>query len=293
MRVLHFSDIHLRLRVSQIPFAKWFGKRAIGALNLLGGRGRCFDDAEHKIGRLARFAREQRVDLVICTGDYTALGLEHELAHAREVVGPLMTAPAGFVTVPGNHDIYVTEVLRQRRFQRHFAEVLRSDLPDYRSDGPWPLVRFVGDRVAVVAVNSARPNPQPWRSSGRIPERQLSALETILDDERLQGRFVFVITHYAPLLASGRPDTRLHGLSNGEAFLASCRHLQQGAILCGHIHRRYRVPVEGVSEGLYCAGSATMAGRESFWLYEVGDGGIDALPGRWDGDRYVVDDPAT
>ncbi|HEB95563.1 MAG TPA: metallophosphoesterase [Sedimenticola thiotaurini] len=292
LRILHFSDIHLKLNLFHMPLHKWFGKRSIGAVNLMSGRGRRFDEAEEKVAALAGFARRQEVDLVICTGDYTALGLEHELERARRVVAPLMRAPSGFVTVPGNHDIYVTDVVRQRRFLRHFADVLVSDLPDLCSDGPWPLVRLIGDRLAVVAVNSARPNPRPWRSNGRIPEAQLQALERILADRRLDGRFVFVITHYAPLLRDGRPDTPLHGMVNGDEFLAACHGLKRGAILCGHVHRRYHVAVDGVAGGLYCAGTATMAGREGFWLFELDhQGGLRALPGEWDGEGYRVLDP--
>ena len=52
-------------------------------------------------------------------------------------------------------------------------------------DGVWPLVRLIGDSVAVVCVNSARPNPQPWRSSGRIPDTQIKALRDVLRDPRL------------------------------------------------------------------------------------------------------------
>lgn len=35
-------------------------------------------------------------------------------------------------------------------------------------DGPWPLLRLIGENLAVVGVNSARPNPLPWRSSGHF-----------------------------------------------------------------------------------------------------------------------------
>ena len=131
MRILHFSDIHISTTLREIPFTQWFGKRAIGATNLLRGRSRYFDLAEEKITALTRFKREHSVDLVICTGDYTALGLEKEMAHARAVIEPLTDAPAGFVTVPGNHDIYVKEVIRQLRFTLHFSDFLHSDMPSF------------------------------------------------------------------------------------------------------------------------------------------------------------------
>jgi hypothetical protein len=140
-----------------------------------------------------------------------------------------------------------------------------------------------------VAVNSARPNPQPWRSNGVIPSTQLSALARLLDDERVRGRFVFVLTHYAPRLEGGRRDTRLHGLNNAEAFLAACSGLERGAILCGHSHHAYQVRVAGVRPPIYCAGSATMEGRESFWVYDFDGTEPTATCGRWDGTAYLLE----
>lgn len=267
---------------------KWFGKRGVGAINLLRGRGRYFDDAEEKMAALARFKQEQAVDLVICTGDYTALGLEKEIAHARTVIEPLTDAPAGFVTVPGNHDIYVMDVIRHGFFKRHFSDFLYSDLPSLCSDDPWPLVRFVGDDMVVIGVNSARPNPQPWRSNGEIPSQQLDALSKILEHEQVRHRFVFLITHYAPCLADGHPDRKLHGLNNADEFLALGEKISSGAILFGHVHRRFQVKLPALSAGLFCAGSATQAGSESFWLFEVDSKQARALPGGFDGKNYTL-----
>jgi 3',5'-cyclic AMP phosphodiesterase CpdA len=289
MRLLHFSDIHVDMPIGEVRFRDWMGKRVVGALNLLAGRGRRFTDTPRKLDALDSFKREQGVDLVIFTGDYTALGLEGEFERARAFVEPLMTAPAGFVNVPGNHDIYLWDVVRDRRFERHFGDTLESDLPEHRVEGPWPLVRLVGEHVAVVAVNSARPNPPPWRSSGLVPDGQLAALAEVLADERVRGRFVFVVTHYAPRLADGGPDRVEHRLVNAEAFLAVCADLPRGAILCGHVHHLYRVGIEGVRPPIHCAGSATMSRREGLWLFDVDGAGARATPVRWAEDRYVMD----
>jgi len=266
----------------------WLGKRGIGALNLMAGRGRRFDDAEPKLAALDRWRRESAVELVVCSGDYTALGLEPELAAARSAVESLMDAPAGYVNVPGNHDVYVAAAPGDRRFEGHFADSLGSDLPEYRRGGPWPLVRFAGDGIAVVAVDSAHPNPQPWRSSGRIPPEQIEALSSVLRDDRVKGRYVFVVTHYAPRLRDGGPDRPLHGMVNAEDFLAACASIERGAILCGHVHHRYRVRVPGVAPPIFCAGSATMAGREGFWLFDVDATSARATAGRWNGSNYEL-----
>ena len=93
------------------------------------------------------------------TGDYTSLGTEPELVYARQTIEGLTKAPLGFLTVPGNHDLYLNEE-DQSGFDKYFGDVLGTDLPELSVDGVWPQVRLVGDSLAVVGINSARPNPQ-------------------------------------------------------------------------------------------------------------------------------------
>lgn len=270
-----------------MEWKRWFSKRAIGAINLLRGRASYFDEVEEKMAAIIRLKEAYDIDLVINTGDYTALGLESELELARSFVEPLMTPPQKYLTVPGNHDIYVHEGNSHYRFSEQFCSVLQNDLPEYCRGGHWPLVRLVGDDVAVVAVNSSRPNPWPWRSNGEIPQEQLEALSEILVDERVKERFIFVITHYAPRLANGEPDKKLHGLINAEEFLERCKAVQKGAILFGHIHRTYQLNVAGLKAPLICAGSATMEGYEGLWIYEVEDKKLSARKIVWNGSDYV------
>lgn len=264
---------------------KWFSKRAIGAINLLRGRAKHFDEAAEKMQALARFKDDNNIDLVINTGDYTALGLEKELILAKEAVEPLMNAPEGYVTLPGNHDIYVSESKSQRRFAEQFADVLHSDMPEYCSNGHWPIVRLIREESAVIAVNSARPNPWPWRSNGIISQTELDAVEKILQDQRLQNRFIFIATHYAPRLSNGENDTRLHGLINADDFLTVCQKVDCGAILCGHVHQTYCVNLDEPKSNIYCAGSASMSGHEGFWVYERRGDCITAFKGYWDANK--------
>ena len=287
LKVLHFSDTHVGIQVRHMGWKKWFSKRAIGAINLVRGRAKYFDDAEVKLAALIKFKEANAIDLVIHTGDYTALGLESELKLARELLSPLMSPPQRYVTVPGNHDIYVHEGNSHYRFSEQFCSVLQNDLPEYCRGGQWPLVRLVGDDIAVVALNSSRPNPLPWISSGNIPQEQLDALEELLQDERVKERYIFVITHYAARLANAQPDTKSHGLINAEQFLQKCKDVKRGAILCGHVHKTYHVDLECLNCDLYCAGSATMEGHEGFWVYEVQGKELTAKPVYWNGEEYL------
>ena len=281
MRILHFSDPHLDPDLSGVPFSEWLGKRVIGAANLLLNRRKHFDRVDEKLAALDRFRQEQNVDLVLCTGDYSVLGTEPELARARKVIEPLTHAPEGFITVPGNHDLYMPDTVKDQRFDRIFGDLM--------GGGGWPRIRLFGSDVAVIGVNSARPNPQPWRSSGRVPDEQLDGLARILEQPDMQDRFVFVMTHYAPRLASGKPDSPSHGMTNADEFLAACRPIRTGAILCGHIHRRYQVQVPDVAAPIFCAGSVSQNGREGLWLFDIAAGPSRATPGRWAGDRYELE----
>lgn len=290
LKVLHFSDIHIGVAIRHMEWKRWLSKRAIGAINLLRGRAKYFDDAEEKMQALVRFKEANNIDLIIHTGDYTALGLELELKLAKTLVTPLMTPPQKYVTVPGNHDIYVHEGNSHYRFSEQFCSVLQNDLPEYCRGGHYPLIRLVGEDVAVIAVNSSRPNPWPWISNGLIPQEQLDALDEILIDERVKGRFIFMITHYAPRLKNGKNDTKLHGLINADEFLDKCKSIQSGAILCGHVHQTYHVSVEALKSDIYCAGSATMEGHEGFWVYELEGLELKAKRVYWDKTEYSFAD---
>ncbi len=286
LRILHFSDIHVSVQIRHMHWKRWFSKRAIGAINLLRGRAKYFDETEKKMAALVHFKEENNIDVVINTGDYTALGLESELELARSMVEPLMTPPQAYLTVPGNHDIYVHEGNSHYRFSEQFCSVLQNDLPEYCRKGHWPLIRLIGEDVAVIALNSSHPNPWPWRSDGEIPAEQLEGLSEVLEDPRVKGRFIFVMTHYAPRLANGEPDKKLHGLINADAFLKCCENIEKGAILFGHIHKTYRVTLAGLKAELFGAGSATMEGHEGAWVYEVHNKELQAKQLGWDGEKY-------
>lgn len=291
LRLLHFSDVHVDVPFGQIPVREMLGKRLLGGANLLLRRRSHFRDARTKLAALARFADAQHVDLVVCTGDYTALGTEPELRAARVAVDALTMRPRGYITVPGNHDLYLPDTLADRRFERNFGDLLGTDWPEYATCDGWPSVRLVDEHLAVVTVNSARPNPQLLRSSGRIHDDQLLALERLFADPRLVGRSVFLATHYAPRLPDGTADRWNHGLENADALLELCAALPRVALLHGHIHWRFHLRLRAGLD-VFGAGSATHAGREGIWLFEIDSAGARAIAGHFvDGEYRLKTDP--
>jgi len=278
LRVLHFSDVHVQEPVFAGPLSGLVGKRALAALNLWLVRSRLFADAPQKLAALAAFAVEHRVDAALCTGDYTAMGTRAEHRKARRAVQALTVLGGGFCTVPGNHDIYLPDTLVDRRFEAEFGDAMTSDLAGSAVDGPFPFVRLFGAELAVIGVNSARPNPSPLRSSGRIPDAQLA-------DPRLADRQRMVMTHYGVLREDRRPDSARHGLENAAQLAAICKH-GAAVLVHGHLHHTYHHPASAERPPLFCAGSATYRGREGFWLYELNGGRFRARRGGYEAGSY-------
>lgn len=288
LRVLHFSDVHVQLPVFSAPVPELLGKRLLAGLNLWLARGALFAEVAAKLHKLGEFSANQSISLAICTGDFTAMGTPGEHREARGQLERLAaTAPLGLCVVPGNHDLYLPDTLRDARFQTHFGDLMRSDLPEHAVDGPFPFVRLVGTQLAVIGVNSARPNPNPFSSAGFVPQGQLAALARLLDDPRLAGRRLLVMTHYGVLRRDGSPDARRHGLDNAQELLAVCA--RPGLMLVhGHIHHRYCHPAAPGRPWLFCAGSATHRGREGFWVYEFEGTSARAIPGTFRAGQYVM-----
>ena len=293
MRILHFSDIHLDFSLRRVPLRDWLGKRLMGGGNYLLRRREAFRRGRRKLDALAALIEADHPDLIVFSGDFTTLGTELELLAARKAIEPILATTASFVCVPGNHDLYLGDVLRQRRFERTLGDLLETDLPDLLVDERWPIARLVGDSVAVVAVNSSRPNPRPWRSSGLVPHDQLEALAQMLNDPRLAGRFVFVVTHYPPCRPDGRPDKRLHGLHNAKELMAAIALLgDRGALLSGHLHECFHQRPIPDAPRIFCAGSATLEGREGFWEFELDtrEHEVRASRGRWDPKGWTLNE---
>ena len=75
----------------------------------------------------------------------------------------------------------------------------------------------------------------------------------------------------------------MHGLENADELLDVLARHPFATLLHGHVHRRYHVRDPALGFPLFCAGSATHAGREGAWLFEATRDAIVATPLRWEG----------
>jgi 3',5'-cyclic AMP phosphodiesterase CpdA len=272
MRVLHCSDVHVTEDPGRTRFFRRGPRFWMSWYELVvQGRARAFSQAPESIRAIARDADRHRVDHVVLSGDLTASALPSEFAGAASALGDLASNPRRCTVIPGNHDCHHPAALREHTFEAHFGELLVSDLPAHRRVGPWPLVRLLGDGLAVIALHSSLLPFIPGVAYGRLGPEQLDGLRAALADRALAGRAVLVVVHHAPRRADMSPDKLWHRLLDAEALLA----LLPGprfAVLHGHIHRRYHHPATSTRPHLFGAGSSTQAGREGYWLIDI-DGG--------------------
>jgi 3',5'-cyclic AMP phosphodiesterase CpdA len=281
MRVLHCSDVHVTEDPRRTGFLRRGPRFWMSWYELVPkGRAKAFAHAPDAIRRIAQDAERLRVDHVIVSGDLTSSALPSEFASAASALGALCRSSRRCTVIPGNHDCHHPQALREKRFEAHFGELLVSDLPAHARLGPWPVVRLLGDGLAVVALHSSLLPSIPGVSYGRLGAAQLDGLRAVLSDAALAGRAVLVVVHHAPRRPDDTKDKLSHRLLDAEALLA----LLPGprfAVLHGHIHHRYHLPATAHRPHLFGAGSSTQAGREGYWLIDVEGGtvrGGSALP---------------
>ena len=284
LRILHFSDVHLPFPPGAFRTPEMLHpKRLVALANFYLRRGSKYAAAVQKLHGLNEFLRREPVDYVLFTGDSLNFGLEREFAVAApRLAETLALARRGSLAVPGNHDLYTPASLLHHR--KHFAPFFHSDLPGTATPTGYPLVRWMGDDAVAVAFNSSRPNFNFWNSSGRVPAIELDALKNLLDRPDVAGRrHVFLMSHY-PFDEAGF----FHGLRNSRALLKILHGRENLVLLHGHNHRPYTYFLPGSATPLHCAGSLSKAGGESFWLFDLFGGSLNARRGVWRNARFAI-----
>ncbi len=268
IRLAHLSDVHVQLDTSGMPLRRLGFRRLCAQFELrLLGRAARYSGAEERLHALALEAAKS-ADHVILTGDLTALAFTEEFEGAAEALAPLLASPGRFSLIPGNHDRYTARAASERRFERIFGHLLKSDLPKYTGPQGYPFVRFAGEELAIVGLDSTRLAPCPGVAVGRVGERQLAALRALLDDPALSRRALAIMVHHGPLHEDGRPDRRTHGLLDGAELMALLAG-RPCTLHHGHIHHRYWHPATPGRPNIFCAGSSTMAGDTGGWLVDM------------------------
>jgi 3',5'-cyclic AMP phosphodiesterase CpdA len=276
MRFLHCSDVHITgdYVTPTLGQLGWRRLPALGELYLR-GRIRNFSNAPTTLRQIMSDAGRHQADHVIVSGDVTAYALEEEFDGASAALEPYVRDPKRCTVIPGNHDTYTPDTVREQRFERRFGHLLQSDLPEVAREDHFPFVRLL-DGVAIIGLKSARVPFVPGASYGVIGRRQLDGVDAALSNPKLAGRAVLVVVHHAPLNAKGRPDKPHHGLVDARALFKLVRG-PRFAVLHGHIHHRYHHEPTAERPHIFGAGSSTQAGREGYWIINAENGRIGSF----------------
>jgi 3',5'-cyclic AMP phosphodiesterase CpdA len=272
VRFLHCSDLHITQDYSAAPFLKLGWRRWLAMLELtVGGRAHSYRDAKRTLRAIVGEMAHHQADHLLISGDLTAYATHAEFGEARVALGAIADNRNACSVIPGNHDVFTPNAWKTRRFEKYFGQLLDSDLPEYRREGPFPFVHLKGDDAAVVGLLSARVVPLPGLSYGSLGRAQLLALREILDDPRMKQRAVLVMVHHGPVDAHGRKDSPMHGLTDGEALMSMLPG-PRFAVLHGHLHERFHHAATATRPHTFCAGSSTQRGAEGYWIIDVADG---------------------
>jgi len=277
-RLAHVSDTHV-LSPDGVHWRElFFNKRITGWANTRLRRGRVYrrryleavlDDASS-------------ADHVVVTGDVTNLALEAEYAEAHRLLAS-RAGHAEITVVPGNHDLYLPSIRRERRFERHFASFGRSDLPELGvpvDAGTYPFVKLRGP-AAIIGLSSAVPRP-PFISAGRLDRRQIQALEAILAHPEVRDRIPVILVHHPPVDSRARLLQLRDGLVDAASLRQILAPLPRGLVLFGHLHVRFRCRL-GALDAVCASGAALdhpdetiRAGYNSYLLDESGVSEVEA-----------------
>lgn len=285
LRIAHVSDLHV-LSPAGVEWRRiLFNKRITGHANLVMRRSRVYR-REFLLTVLMQAAAH--ADQVVVTGDITNLSLESEYRAARALLDDIARTTEVTV-VPGNHDIYLPAILRERDFVRHFHPFLRSDLPELARNlqaGLYPCVKLRGP-AALIALASAVPRP-PFVSAGYLGGEQLAALQVVLAHPEVARRTPVLLIHHPPVDPRPRLVRLRDGLTDDAPFRRSVSGLARGLVLYGHIHQRERrtLPTAtGALEAISASGGALDDPRASiragFNLYDIGDDGAVGSVEAW------------
>jgi len=266
LRLVHLSDLHHQIDWRRRSFwsSGWRGAPGRVELHLLGRFGR-FVGVEQRIARLVDQVLALAPDRVLLTGDLTALGDEAELRHARALLEPFIAAGL-LVVIPGNHDRYTDA--RGGAFELVFRDLLESDLPELADARGYPFVKLVGDRHALVGLDSTRVQGWSHYVVGRLGTPQLRRLARVLEHPLLERRTVLLLVHHGPAGPSGRFDWNESGLIDAEELLRTVRD-RPVVLLHGHSHQRYWHRARPGRPHLIAGGSSTE--RAGFWELRVED----------------------
>lgn len=221
--LFHITDMHFWKVVLQ-PW-RLMNKRFLGNANVYWRRRHDFH--MHRAEEFAQQVLNAGEGDILFGGDFTSTAVDEEFLLARRFVDQFQAAQRRVYVMPGNHDVYTYEAVRNRRFERHFQDLLPEEGYPCRIDLPGGTPLLLAPTVT----------PNLLSSKGRIRQSEVDAVRRLLED--CPSGPILVAGHY-PLLHrthayNSPPSRRLRRAAHLQEVLgASGRPI---LYIAGHVHR--------------------------------------------------------
>lgn len=230
-----------------------------------------------------------RPDLVIVSGDFTQRARAAQFAAAAAWLARLRAGGQAVLTVPGNHDIPLYDVIRRFaaplvRYKRYIDDELC----------PW----FENDAVAVLGINTAR---SLTIKDGRINAEQIKLMQRRFAGVAATKTRILVTHHPLFALPIGRGGELSEAVGRHDNAVRAATDMGIDIALAGHFHRTYASAAGRMAENMgralvIQAGTATSTRLrneepQSFNLIEIAARDRIALQViAWDGREFAGGD---
>lgn len=261
IRIVLLSDLHL-WRLPRHP-REVLGKRLFGLANLAASRWRKHRKPE--LQTVIQQAAALNPDHAIVAGDITLTGLREEFEDALRYLDPLLKLPGGATVIPGNHDRYGREVVKEALFERYFGRYLGQPLgmpisyPRITQNVPlagFPCLSTLPQGIKLFTLDVSR--PILWASSGKLTDPQRATALDWAARLRTPRRDVLMVCHYPFRKPKGALNRGRHGVVNARDLEAVVARLAPPLYLHGHTHAPGVYNPVGTPETWCCdAGSAS------------------------------------
>lgn len=223
-RLVHITDLHF-WEVILNPL-RLLNKRFLGNLTVYMRRRHEF--IMNKAQEFGEVALGTQASTFLLTGDFTSTGTDSEFKMAAEFVRGLKKAGTRVICIPGNHDVYTFEGVRQKRFERHFEPYVEPER--------YPLRLTLEGGTPLILVPTVTPNM--ISSKGLITSAEVQQTRELLEQTPADSQ-VIVAAHYPVLNRTYAYDSSSsRRLRNSEELRRALgESSRQILYLAGHVHR--------------------------------------------------------
>lgn len=229
IRIAHISDLHF----SKITFSptQFLTKRWIGNLNLLLFR-RNLSNKTH-LDQLPSLFAQNKVDLVIISGDLSSTSQDIEFTQAKAFIKELEKRNIPSLVLPGNHDHYTKEAFKKKLFYQYFSNNQQSLVSSHKLKDNRLEIHQLTDKWWIITLDTVIPTPL-LSSQGVFSKELEMRLEEVLQNAP-KDISIILVNHF-PFFQHDSPHNRLVRGSSLKALLRKYPNVK--IYLHGHTHRQ-------------------------------------------------------